>query len=191
MNRRIKQLFAAFRLWKEKKKSVNEALLGAIKPHAKYLADCGHETEIIGTISKFGKETEISLIRKENGNFGTCVQCLADATIACAWCGEPILPDRPITLYSTSDSEFKPHEGSVIYEDDENSGVTRYVGCLRWECADSGADRQGFWVLPGKVERCISPIEQALHTGDMVIVEDLSDRNEAVQVPEVLTPSKN
>ena len=191
MYKRIRRLFAAFRLWREKKKGANEALLGAVKPHTKYMAECGHETEIVGTLSKFGKETEMSLLFDDQGKLEICLRCISDATIVCAWCGELILPGSPITLYCTSDEEFKPHEGSAIYEDEENSGVTRYVGCLRWKCAESGADRQGFWVLPGKVERCISPLEMAICTEGIVIVEDLSDRNEAAQAPEVLTPSKN
>jgi len=153
------------------------------EPDTKCMAKCGHETQMSGTISKFGKEMAISLFRKDNAVPEHCLQCFSDAAIACAWCGELILPSDPVTLYGSSDPDFKPADGSVVYEEEgEQSDDKHYVGCLRWNCAETGADRQGFWVFPGKVERCVSPLEHSMATGGAVIVSDLSDRNEALRV---------
>lgn len=153
-----------------------------IMPHRRYLAKCGHETKLEGVISKFGKETEITLCFDDEGVIDTCLQCVSDATIACAWCGEHILPDEGITLYASVDPKYSPHEGSVVYKKDDVSGKVYYVGCLRWNCADSGADRTGFWILPGKVQRCLSPLEECLRGEKVVIIDDLSDPDQATLI---------
>ena len=62
------------------------------------------------------------------------------------------------------------------------------MGCLRWECAQSGGDRAGFWIPPGKVHRVLSPVEQCLKNiidedGDGVVaVGNLHDPKEAMPI---------
>jgi hypothetical protein len=55
---------------------------------------------------------------------------------------------------------------------------------LRWNCAETGADRAGFWVIPGKVQRCLSPIEEAFATGKTVIISDMGDIDQAKLIPD-------
>ena len=75
--------------------------------------------------------------------------------IQCAWCGGAIFIGNPITLYSPgprlgffSSSEeteaqrsrertdYVPPEGAVLFREDPPV----YVGCMRMNCADTGAD---------------------------------------------------
>ncbi|MEI6627472.1 MAG: hypothetical protein WCL61_02660 [bacterium] len=109
----------------------------------------------------------------ENGNPNYCLDCIAKMAIRCAWCGEAISIGSPVTLY-TPKEDYKIPEYATRYQNNAKS----LVGCLRWNCADSGMDRQGFWMPPGKVKRVPSPLEMALASGDqVVIVSDLSDPN--------------
>lgn len=141
-------------------------------------ADCGHQTKLRGTIGHEGDQRKITLKLGENGHPFSCLACIEKAIIPCAWCGKPIWPDEPITLYLSSNPEQEVSVGSVLYR--EVGGKKVYVGCLRWDCARTGADRAGFWVVPGEVERCLSPLEEALQSpSGMVIVSDLSDRSTA------------
>jgi hypothetical protein len=58
----------------------------------------------------------------------------------------------------------------VRYTEDDSNAL---VGCLRWDCADTGADMCGRWMPPGKVERTPSPMELCLasiQTGQSSIV---------------------
>jgi hypothetical protein len=97
--------------------------------------------------------------------------------IRCAWCGGYILPGEPITLYTPCSEDFKIPDYAVVYKEDPK----QLVGCLRWNCAESGADRTGFWIIPGKVLRCLSPIEELMSDSkhDAVIINDLGDINQA------------
>ncbi len=83
----------------------------------------------------------------------------------------------PATLYSPRDKERKMPDYAVLHDKERNS----YVGCLRWNCAETGADRAGFWYPPGKVMRVPSPIEMALQSGSAVCVGDLSNSKEATK----------
>ncbi|NTW30199.1 MAG: hypothetical protein HGA33_02895 [Candidatus Moranbacteria bacterium] len=96
--------------------------------------------------------------------------------IRCAWCGKPIFIGDPVTLYSPNEG-FEIPEYAVRYSEDP----LRLVGCLRWDCADSGIDRSGFWMPPGEVMRVMSPIEQVLATGTAAIVSDVNDMSEAIE----------
>ncbi|MFA6493061.1 MAG: hypothetical protein WCV58_02920, partial [Patescibacteria group bacterium] len=130
--------------------------------------------KLVDTVEVYGCPTKVSL-EPNNGQPDYCIECLLKITIRCTWCGEPIFPDSPITLYSASDKTFEPPKHAVYYWD----GKRRcFVGCMRFNCAESGADRAGFWVPPGVVKRVASPLELALSSGSTVVVSDLSDQNE-------------
>lgn len=91
-------------------------------------------------------------------------------TIQCAWCGKPIYIDDPVTLYRQPTSYSVPAH-AVRYQDDLN----HLVGCLRLECCISYAGRQGFWRVPGIVDRVPSPIKMCVSSGKMIIVQDISN----------------
>jgi len=99
------------------------------------------------------------------------------------------MPDDPVTLYSAQD-DYKPPEGSraFIKTDDGYKECTPeafpyqtvyYVGCLRWDCANIGIDRIGFWQEPGYIEFVPSPLLLTLITQEPVIVNDLGCKKEA------------
>ena len=108
-----------------------------------------------------------------------CSECFKEAMIVCAWGEKLIAPGDPVTLYTPRDPDFRLPEGAAIYKEKPRPQM---VGCLRWDCADTGADRTGFWVMPGKVERVVSPMEMAMASNDVVIVSDLSNINEAIPI---------
>lgn len=139
---------------------------------------CGHKTKLLTRVNVFGQTVFLSLNKKKEIRY--CASCHAKAVIKCAWCGEPILPDEPITLY-TPKKDFKVPEYAVVY----NQEPLQLVGCLGWECC-SGIDRAGFWVMPGKVQRVLSPMEMIL-MGDgetPVICNDLADPSQAIPMDE-------
>ncbi|MBP9763344.1 MAG: hypothetical protein KBD10_01190 [Candidatus Pacebacteria bacterium] len=106
----------------------------------------------------------------ENGTPEHCLECIGKMEINCAWCSEPILIGDPITLHKSKDPSKMPGN-AVRYDKDPDF----FVGCLRWDCADTGGDRCGFWMPPGKVHRVPSPIEVAISSGNIVFVQDLSN----------------
>ncbi len=137
-----------------------------------FLAQCGHKTLIRDWVFAFG-EGVMTRVPVIDGKVYYCHKCLQKMAIRCAWCGKTIFIGDAVTLYAPKE-EFEIPEHAVPYEKNSN----RLVGCLRWECALSGADRAGFWMPPGKVERMPSPIETALGTTDpIVFFEDVSNRN--------------
>jgi len=142
----------------------------------KIKADCGHMTWRKAKVHAFGTScaTELPI---EAGHTPYCHACIEKMAIRCAWCGKPIFIGDPVTLYTPAKPDFKIPEHAVRYSADP----IRLVGCLRMDCAESGADRTGFWMPPGKVMRVMSPIEQMLATGNPVIVNDLGDFREAVE----------
>lgn len=134
---------------------------------------CGHPTVQAGDVTAFGVtiQTQMPLVRDE---VEYCLACILGMAIRCAWCKLPIFIGDPITLYTPREADFKVPEHAVVY----SLEPLRLVGCLRWDCAQTGADRAGFW-LPdstgkGHVQRTPSLFEQALE-GCGVIVEDLWD----------------
>ena len=97
--------------------------------------------------------------------------------IRCAWCGKPIFIGDPVTLYSSAEKNFQIPEYAVRYSENP----IKLVGCMRWDCAETGADRCGFWLPPGVVHRVLSPIEQMMATGTVVVVADVGDMREAIE----------
>ncbi|MDD4761683.1 MAG: hypothetical protein PHZ25_01505 [Candidatus Pacebacteria bacterium] len=136
----------------------------------KVKCDCGHVSSRRKIIYVFGEK--YSLFFKEKGNPEFCPNCLARMAIRCAWCGRPIMPNDPITLFSPKDTNFKITENAFVYSENPLC----LVGCLRWEgcCPFSYLYRAGFWIPPGKVERVLSPIEECLLQKDIFIAEDIS-----------------
>lgn len=138
-------------------------------------ADCGHRTKIKDWVFAFN-EGVITEIPVQNRKAPHCHKCLAQMAIRCAWCGKTIFIGDAVTLYQPEESYQIP-DYAVFYSQDP----PRLVGCLRWECADSGVDRAGFWMPPGEVERVPSPLEMALVTTEpVVIVNDLTNYKEAL-----------
>lgn len=138
------------------------------------LAQCGHLTKREDRLTAFGDTIFCKIPIDKNGRTPYCHCCLEVMTIRCAWCGSTIFIGDPVTLYSPADDSQEMPDYAVKYGNDA------YVGCLRWNCAESGADRSGFWYPPGKVHRTLSPLEQCLQSGEMVIVSDLGDMRQAI-----------
>lgn len=136
----------------------------------KVIAQCGHPTKLMDRVNAFGETGIITITPGKNGKVEYCHRCLEKMTIRCAWCGNPIFIGNPVTLYTPAEN-YKIPEHAVIC----GSNPIRLVGCLGWNCADSGVDRAGFWIPPGKVHRVASPLEIALSSGKGVIVSNLGD----------------
>ena len=114
-----------------------------------------------------------------------CSKCIESMCIKCAWCEGSIMPGDPITLYGPINrKEFQVPEYAVVYRQEP----LRLVGCLRWNCADTGADRAGFWIPPGKVDRVLSPIEEVMtrmqggEEEPVVITGNISDPRQATHI---------
>ncbi len=152
-----------------------------------YRCDCGHFAKQKTQMTIDGQSSIYTLGKTHD----YCPQCWAKAAIRCAWCGETILPGDPITLYTPCDQNFKPPEYAVIYK---KTPRLQLVGCFRRECAETGLDRTGFWMMPGRVQRAASPMEILLHanpTDGPMIFNDLGDPNKAILIPdEVAQPEK-
>lgn len=149
------------------------------------LAGCGHRTRAKGEVTAFGVTIRTEMPRNDSNGFDYCLDCIAAMAIRCAWCAKPVFIGDPVTLYSPS-APWVFSEYAVIYSDEP----LRVVGCLRWDCADTGASRAGFW-LPtedgrGRVHRVPSLFELALRGGG-VLVSDLGDPTE---VPTILSERK-
>lgn len=145
--------------------------------NAEINAQCGHKTKIKGEIRYVKAEfedgdeettTSLTLTLNKEGEVTHCLSCIEDASIRCTWCGGTILPDEPITLYSSAKDDFVAPVYAVEYNPD-NRKKPSYVGCLRWNCADTGADVCGNWGFDKQVHRRPSPIELALTTGKPVL----------------------
>lgn len=143
-----------------------------------YLCGCGHKAKAATMIFPAKDSSGLYELGKKKD---FCPECFLSKVIKCAWCGKEIPPESPITLYAPK-SEFTIPDYAVKYQEKEGDPV-RLVGCLRWGCADTGADRAGFWEMPGVVKRCLSPMEQAFISNDIVIIGDLGDHREAVFMP--------
>lgn len=149
--------------------------------YGKVKCDCGHISPRRKIISVFGEKHPLSFKGKDNPEL--CPDCWAGMAIKCAWCGKPIMPFDPITLYSPKNPDsFEIPEHAAIYSENP----LRLVGCLRWKgcCPFSYLYRSGFWVPPGKVERVLSPIEKCLLNSEVTITEDISDMSEATIIQE-------
>ncbi len=143
-----------------------------------YVCGCGHPAKHETIIEVEGRRG----VYTASDNTPYCPACWMKAMIQCAWCGKSILPGDAITLY-TPKEEFKIPDYAVVYRREPH---LQLVGCLRMDCTDGGMDRAGFWVMPGKVQRALSPLEQLLIRGgdEPLIVSDLSDPGEAILIRE-------
>lgn len=146
------------------------------------MARCGHLTSL-QAIVWHGDEAKVTDMSSQDQP-EVCGDCLAAMAICCGWCGEAIFIGDPVTLYRAPREKIAElPEGAVSYLADYMEGGSRayisVVGCLGWNCADTGADRAGFW-LPdlnrpghGHVELVESMYEIAMRDG-IAIVEDMS-----------------
>ena len=175
--------------------------LGSLSPFRYTAAKCGHRTKRSGSVSVFGRTTTTKMPMNKNGSVDYCLDCIGKMAIRCAWCSDPILIGDPITLYSPGPragffSSEEPSEGQKTREQDGfvvPDGAVVYrenpltlVGCLGWNCADTGADRAGFW-LPGEdgkghVHRVQTAYEAILGAKEpsMMIVGDLGNIKESI-----------
>lgn len=142
---------------------------------------CKHSTKLKGRILSTEDDFVMGMPFSTDGNPDYCLECIGKMSIQCTWCGKRIRIGKPVTLCAPRDeATFKAPPYAVRYHEDEK----HFVGCLRWECADSGIDRAGFWMPPGLVIRVPSPIETFLAGnlgGDnegVLIIEDLSNPND-------------
>jgi hypothetical protein len=153
--------------------------LNCLKPRHT-ASKCDHKTKRKGKVEAFDSHTITSMPLNQSGSVDWCLKCLGKMAVRCAWCGKPIFIGDPITLY-TPRGDFKVPEYAVAYKQDP----LQLVGCLRWECADTRADRAGFW-LPGndgrgQVERVPTAYAAILGSGGnyAVIIGDAHDIAEA------------
>jgi len=98
---------------------------------------------------------------------GACMQkMLEDAAIRCCACGFVILPGDPVAVYMNSremNAAWKTHP-----EDDQK----RVIGCLRWNCACTGAAFCGHWTgaeIKYAFPHGGSAMEEAFTTGKAVV----------------------
>lgn len=145
-----------------------------------YVSEITHKrTKRRGMISAFGEEGFMEMPLTPKGGVLFALEDIAAMTIRCPWCGEPIFIGEPVTLYSPVDPAFVVPEHAAVY----STNPLRLVGCLGWECAETGADRSGFWqpdpnnIGKGHVHLVQSPLEQLLANpqAEMILVQDLSN----------------
>lgn len=155
--------------------------LRSLSPFRYTATKCGHRTKRGGSVSAFGHTITTQMPKNEGSSVDYCLDCIGKMAIQCAWCGDPIFIGNPITLYTPRD-DFQVPEHAVVY----NKEPLQLVGCLGWNCAETGADRAGFW-LPGedgkgRVQRVPTAYEAILGAKEphMMIIGDLSDMKEAV-----------
>jgi hypothetical protein len=152
-----------------------------------YAFKCGHQSVLEKDVLVFGEMRTTNL---SEDDLDYCPDCLAAMAIRCAWCGGIILPGDPITLYVPSKPEFMIPEHAVKYgEPPSGYSHPRLVGCLGWDCAESGMDRSGFWIPPGKVQRVASGTEILLGRAEAgidepLIINNLSDPRNAIPLPD-------
>ncbi len=175
--------------------------LHALSPFRYTAAKCGHRTKRCGSVSVFGCTITMKMPKNKNGSADYCLDCIAKMAIRCAWCRNPIFIGDPITLYSPGPragffsskelneaqkererKEFVVPDGAVVYREKPLT----VVGCLGWNCADTGGDRAGFW-LPGEDGKgCVQRVPTVLEMlpgakePSMMIVDDLRDMKEVV-----------
>lgn len=156
-------------------------LLGK-KEKVEYVATkCSHRTKGQGPVSAYGQTLMCNIPLNKDGSVDFCLDCIGKMSIRCAWCGEAIFVREPITLY-TPRPEFKVPEHAVVYQENP----LQLIGCLRMGCADSGADRAGFWLpgddVKGYVRRVPTAYEVILgaQTPSAMIVSRIDDVEEAI-----------
>lgn len=116
---------------------------------------CGHRTKHAGGVSAFGKTVWLQPPKNDSGSTDYCLECIGKMTIRCAWCGEPIFVGEPITLFAPVDV-FDVPEHAVLHR----AGTSEFVGCLRFNCAESGALLAGFWHFGAHGQGSVQLLEQ-------------------------------
>ncbi|MBI1833507.1 MAG: hypothetical protein HYR90_01650 [Candidatus Andersenbacteria bacterium] len=146
----------------------------------RYICGCGHTAKWKTVLTIHGHS---GVYAPQSKKPDWCPECWAKAAIKCAWCGNTILPGDAITLYIPTKEDFQIPEHAVVYKREPQ---VQLVGCLGWDCAMSGADRAGFWVMPGKVQRVMSPMEKLMANGglEVVVENDLTDPAQAIPIPD-------
>ena len=137
-----------------------------------YARICGHNTKLVERVNVCGEESILILDEKK---LKYCAGCFSKMTIQCAWCGNHIMLEDPVTLY-TPGRDFVIPKHAVVYQ----KSPIQLVGCLGWGCATSGADVMGRWVLPGMVKREICSFE--ILSGITIILYDPLDTLPRYQV---------
>lgn len=118
-------------------------------PLGQIMANCGHATHAEGEVTAFGKSCiiEIPII---DGKTEYCHRCLENMTIRCAWCSSAIFIGSLVTtLRPPGDKGHNIPDYAVPHCAEHNS----YVGCTRWDCAETISDIEGVWHPPGRVQR--------------------------------------
>lgn len=156
--------------------------LYSLSPFRYTAVKCGHITKRTGLVSVFGETATVKMPLNKDGSLDYCLKCIGKMGIRCAWCGHPIFIGDAVTLY-TPHSDFQVPAYAVVFKNDP----LQLVGCIRWNCAESGVDRAGFWIPDengkGKVLRVRSPIEAMMNAvvPSMVVVNNVQDINEALK----------
>lgn len=135
---------------------------------------CGHLTRRMDVLRAFGDRTVVSI----NGHPEYCHRCLEQAAIQCVFCGKAIFPtETPVTITLHDSLErFKNIHGIKILQ----KSPFLIIGCMRATCSDSAANRAGFWVMPGQVEKAsVCGAALSLPDCEAVHIKDVSSLPEA------------
>ena len=157
-----------------------------------YVAGCGHETKCEGvvTVKDSGAEREISLVLDlHNGRPKRCFACLQKMIIPCAWCGNSIAPEDPVTICVPKNPDYTPPVGARVFTSElphndwhalKNEGREKdlpLIGCFRQTCMESSEyDRVGFWAPPGIVY-CVQPVLSREHAMVMIGIRPSDEIN--------------
>jgi hypothetical protein len=144
-------------------------------------AKSGKPTKRTGKITAFGEIRTMTMPLNDRGGLEYTLEEIQGMAIRCAWCGKPIFIGECITLLTPAE-KFEIPDYAVVH----NRDPMQLVGCLRWDCAPTGALWAGYWVPDdknfgkGKVLRILSPLEQIflnLQEGntDAIIVGEVGD----------------
>ena len=122
---------------------------------------CGHKTLGKGEVTAFGQTVQ-TIMPLIDGSPEYCLDCIGRMAVQCAWCSLPIFVGDAVTLYSPREADYEIPSFAVVFSREP----VRLVGCLRWDCMQTGADQVGFW-LPdaagkGHVRRVPTIFEQML-----------------------------
>lgn len=147
------------------------------KRFKKVKANCGHKTKLVNKIYAFGSSVK-TRIKPNNGKVEYCHECLQNMAIQCGWCDGAIFIGDPITLYSPNNKDYIPQKSAIIY----NHNPLTIVGCLRMNCADTGADRAGFWMPPGGVKRVPTAFEMIIGQAKE------GNKSPSVNIPDLTKP---
>ncbi|MGH7238695.1 MAG: hypothetical protein ACREHG_01380 [Candidatus Saccharimonadales bacterium] len=129
-----------------------------------YLARvCGHKTKLFERVKICG---QMGFYRIAGKNPDYCCSCLTNMARRCPVCGNMILVGNPIRLVQILEGFILPD--CAVWRDPtlRDPEISWFVACL--ECADTVAERSGFWVPPGRVRRVKSLFQLASENGHAV-----------------------